>query len=150
MNYKLSLRVDEFNKDYFRERREKPQFFVCPITLRDEQAELIKGHVFSQSLPGCAKKWVPQRKDVDNVFSAVESEFHAAVRAKNVTIEEIISDKKLYKQIRPSFELNGTPVKGAFHAKGSKKNRQVDFVAQLPACEVGEDSSVNLLSLIHI
>ncbi len=149
MNNQLARRIGEFNKDYFENRGETPIHFVCPITLKDEQAELIKGHVFSQSIPRCTRTWVPQRKDVDNVFSAVESEFHAAINARTASIEEIISDKKLYKQIRPSFEFKGAPVKGAFHRNGPRKNHPVDFVAHLPASEVGEKSSVTIDSIIE-
>jgi hypothetical protein len=149
MNDQLRRRVAEFNDDYFDERGKRPRNFVCPVTLLDEPTELIKGHVFSQSLPGCRRTWVPQRKDIDNVFSTVEADFHAAINARSVSIDEIMADKKLYKQIRPTFEFNGARVKGGFHRMGRKKDNQVDFVAQLPIAEVGEKSSVTIDSIIE-
>ena len=145
----FALRVSAFNRDYFDERGEKPNHFVCPITLRDEPAELIKGHVFSQTLPGCSGKWVPQRKDVDNVFSAVESDFQAAIRAKSNSIDEIMSDKKLYKQIRPKFELNGSPVNAGFHKSGRGKKHSADFIAHLPASEIGDKLFVTIDSIVE-
>ena len=65
-----------------------------------------------------------------------------------MSIDELLSDKKLYKQIRPTFEFDGSPVKATFQRVVPRKKNKPDLVAYLPASEVGDEASVTVDSII--
>lgn len=47
------------------------QHFMCPITLRDEPAELMNGHILNEALKSARRLTVIQRKDVDGYFGQI-------------------------------------------------------------------------------
>ncbi|HUY89249.1 MAG TPA: hypothetical protein VMV10_10980 [Pirellulales bacterium] len=74
----MDKRIEACRQDYLAAKGTRFEHFFCPILMRDEDCEVAEGHIVPRSLGGTA--WVPQRKDVDNFFGEIESDFIAAVR----------------------------------------------------------------------
>jgi hypothetical protein len=82
--------------------------FVCPILLTDEDAKLCMGHVISDSLPNCCRKWVVQRKDIDGFYGSLcEAAFKTMVevhRAKGAG-KAVLEDPRLRRALPLTVKL---------------------------------------------
>lgn len=85
--------------------------FFCPILHRDEETELCRGHVINQAFDNSDRSWIVQRKDVDNHFGTLfESDFLAHEQKVDLQVDEILTDKRLSGQFKPTISLDGQPV----------------------------------------
>ena len=85
--------------------------FFCPILFVDQDVELCRAHIINLGFPGSSPEWTIQRRDVDVFFGSVfESEFLAIRYREGGSIEDVIADTKLTRQLRPQVLLDGNPV----------------------------------------
>ena len=76
----LAKRIEDCRADYAAVYGQSCENFFCPILLKGEKAELIRGHIVNEPLKS-SSEWVPQRKDVDGFYgSVVEPEFIAIIQ----------------------------------------------------------------------
>ena len=66
----LARRIEECRADFERVKGTPFNDFHCPILLRDERTEMIRGHIVNEVLKA-SSEWVPQRKDVDGFYGSV-------------------------------------------------------------------------------
>ena len=69
MDKELAKRIEDNRADYRLVKGEPFDHFFCPILMRDEPAEMCRGHIENNAFAG--KIWIPQRRDVDNFYGSV-------------------------------------------------------------------------------
>lgn len=107
VNTEIKRRLEKLNEDHREKYGKRFEHFLCPILLKDEPAELIKGHVIPDALKTC-QVWVPQRRDIDGFYGVVaESDFQLAVRDRQKSAMEILLNRDLNRAHRPSIEFQG-------------------------------------------
>lgn len=145
----LDLKLGELNQDYFAVTGRSFKHFMCPILHLDEDAELIVGHITNQALPvGENEKrgWTVQRKDVDNLYGAIESDFILIQYDEDEAFEQAFFKPALKHQFQPKLTLDGKEI-GFFVAKGTvpdnfspirfeMNNQSIDIAVKLPPNEV--------------
>jgi len=63
-----NAQLDRLNKDYLNLKGTRVSYFVCPVTLLDEPAELCNGHILNGAIKKASRAKIIQRKDIDNYF----------------------------------------------------------------------------------
>jgi hypothetical protein len=87
------------------------EHFCCPILLREEPAELCKGHVINQKIRNSTRLWVVQRKDVDGFFGRVfESDVVAMVESRDRHLADTLSDKDLSRKVEQRVTVDGKTI----------------------------------------
>ncbi|MCH8172570.1 MAG: hypothetical protein IIA70_04590, partial [Proteobacteria bacterium] len=82
--------------------------------LRDEPAELCRGHVINDKFGTC-KIWIPQRADVDSFFgSTVEADLISAVQDRNKNPVNLWINPQLRRKHRPWLEMDGKVLRHYF------------------------------------
>jgi hypothetical protein len=87
------------------------EHYFCPFLHNDEPAQLCMGHIVPESYASSCRTRVAQRADVDNFYGAVaEGHFGTLLEAKSRDFVDLLLDKKLSKEMRPQFVVNGQQV----------------------------------------
>lgn len=111
MNPEVKKRLEFLKTDYESVSNRPWQHFFCPILHLDEKVELCRGHVINQAFDNSDHSWIVQRKDVDNLFGTLfESDFLAHEQKGDLQVDEILTDKRLSDQFRPTISRDGQPV----------------------------------------
>lgn len=147
----LNAKRDKLNKDYFAITGRAFKYLFCPILYIDEDTELIVGHITNQALPvGKNEKrgWTVQRKDVDNLYGAIESDFVLIQYDEEDAFEEAFFKESLKQKFQPKLTLDGKEI-GFFIAKGKgaipeefsticfeMDSHSIDMAVKLPRTEV--------------
>jgi hypothetical protein len=106
----LSNQIRACNADYTAASGKSCEHFYCPILLKDDKAEMIRGHIVNEPLKS-SNEWVPQRKDVDGFFgSVVEPEFIQIIQDRERDPLEIWFEKGLRKKHRPKLMIDGETI----------------------------------------
>ena len=135
--------------------------FHCPILQREELAVLCKGHIVSQAVRG--RRWVVQRKDVDNFFgSFAEAGFIHGVRLRSKLTFEDSVDYVLTHRLARRADLSiedGGGSKASVHPTGKRAGGwEVAVRPQGSELDLGGDLSMSmrldvryetLLALMH-
>ena len=111
MKAEIQKQLEILKADYNSVSKRPWQHFFCPILHRDEETELCRGHVINQALDNPDRSWIVQRKDVDNLFGTLfESDFLAHEQKGDLQVDEILTDKRLSGQFKPTISLDGQPI----------------------------------------
>jgi hypothetical protein len=106
----LEMALARCRADYTAASGRPCEHFYCPILMKDEKAEMMRGHVINDALES-SNEWVPQRKDVDGFFgSVVEPEFIQIIQDRGRDPFEIWFDKDLRKKHRPKLMIAGESI----------------------------------------
>lgn len=114
-----------FSANYKEVARDSPRGLICPITLKDTPfRELCVGHILNQGLQHASRLTVPQRRDLDNFFGAIEADL---VRYLNFPI--LSSAEHLAKVKRFTIRLPTGDRMEAFFAgdEAAKRFKRVDI-----------------------
>lgn len=115
----LSSRIEELRSDFTTECGQPFEHFYCPILMRDEPADLCRGHIINEALGAC-NEWVPQRRDVDSFFgSAVEADFVAMLQHHGKDLDRILRDVKPTRKLRPKLMAEEREIGHYFPKQGS-------------------------------
>jgi hypothetical protein len=107
-------------RDYQEEAGQPFRHFYCPILHRDEQAELCRGHIINQKIPGSSRLWVVQRKDVDGFYGRVfEADVVAMIQSWGKPFAEALFDEDLRRKLRPRLTADGAEVPTYYAGRGS-------------------------------
>jgi hypothetical protein len=74
----LEKKLAELRENYKKYKGKPFVYFLCPITRKDEDVELIRGHLINEAIQVggfYSRRWTVQRKDVDNFYGQIESKF---------------------------------------------------------------------------
>jgi hypothetical protein len=119
--------IKPFQDDYYALERERPNGFICPITLKDTPyREVCSGHVLNQGIRQASRRTVPQRRDVDNYFGeTIEPDLIKYLNFPVLTAEEHLSKTRTLTITFPSGEREE-----AFFAGPEASNRfmKVDII----------------------
>jgi hypothetical protein len=84
------------------------EHFYCPLLCRDEGVEVCMGHVISKTWPNCCRSVVPQRGDIDHWYGSIaEAEFGTMLEARAAGLVGVVTDDKLFKQVKPKILVDG-------------------------------------------
>lgn len=111
MKAEIQKQLELLKTDYESVSDRSWQHFFCPILWRDEKTELCRGHVINQAFDNADRSWIVQRKDVDNHFGTLfESDFLALEQKGDLQVDDILVDKRLSRQFRPTISVDGQSV----------------------------------------
>lgn len=103
----LPTRVEACRIDYQSTTGKPFEHFFCPILMRDEPADLCRGHIINAAFSTCGK-WVPQRRDLDAFYgSVVEADLISAVEDRAKDPRRMLFDSTLRRKHRPRLEFEG-------------------------------------------
>lgn len=94
------------NADYLGVTGTPVQWFVCPITLKDEPGSVLcDGHILNASIKSAARKTVVQRQDVDNYFgTTLEPDLVAFLNTPVSSPQELLKKARSFTVTLPSGE----------------------------------------------
>lgn len=123
-------RLDKLCND-FKEIKGKPfRYFYCPILFRDENIDLIEGHIINQFFPNSSRKWTIQRKDIDNFYgSHFEADFASILYYENGSPGNVLLDKNKSRLFRPKLLIDDEEIEYYVAEENiPKKFTQLDLI----------------------
>jgi hypothetical protein len=89
--------------------------FFCPVLFRDDVTALSRAHIINTAFRGSDRTWTIQRADVDGFYGAfLESDFLAIQERGQHDPLDVLSDKELWRRLRPKILIDGREVEHYF------------------------------------
>jgi len=122
----FNKKLNELSKDYQLATGKMWDYFVCPILFFDEETELMKGHILNQAFSleeGDTRGWTIQRKDVDNFYGAIETDYTLLQYTDDELFEKTLFGGEY--QFKPKLILNGKEI--GYYVAGETSHIPSDF-----------------------
>lgn len=172
MGAKLQAKLEKLNVDYQSIKGQSFSHFFCPILFRDDEVELCEGHIINQAFPKTSRAWIVQRKDVDNFYGQIESEF-VALQYRDKTPVDMLLDKKLSRLFKPQIFDKNKPIDSfissgnvpekftkleiysdnkvyLFGLKGISNPENVDLEIKIPPKDLRGPALISLIKSAHL